>query len=260
MEDLARCRCGSVLFRGRLSTIDPSTEPRAAHRCLGPIDGEVLGARLREQSQIDDPSAGPAEPLEVEARGRLWPHASQWALIELTEVSSSGARRLEEYRFVPAREAQGVPPFVGSGVPVAILFERSPNGLSRARIYSVEELAPERAAPLPADMRLKLTRPDDVVTRYFAALQAADVTAALACFEPQGYLQTAQGERFIGRERLRLPLSRWFRRGGMTVRYCERFDDGARTVLELLLPDAVPALWVCERGRSRALAGVRIYR
>jgi hypothetical protein len=240
--------------------MDLLSEPHAGARRVGPVDAEVLGARLREQSQIDDPSVGPVEPLEVEARGRIWPHLAQWAVIELTEISSSGARRLEEYRFVPAGDAQGVPGFAGTGVPVAILFERSPNGLSRARIYSVEELAAERTAPLPADMRLKLTRADDVVTRWFAALQDADLAATLGCFEPQGYLQTALGERFIGRERLRLLLARWFRRGGLSVRYCARFDDGARTVLETLLPEGAPALWVCERGRSRALSAVRIYR
>ena len=237
-----------------------STEPLEIKHRVGPVDAEVLGARLREQSQIDDPAIGPAEPLEVEARGRLWPHLSQWALIELIEISSSGARRLEEYRFVPERAAQGVPPFVGAGVPVAILFERSPNGLSRARVYSVEELAPERKPPLSADMRLKLTRADDVVTRWFLALQAGDLTATLGCFEPQGYLQNPDGERFSGRERLRLALARWFRRGGLAVRFCARFDDGARAVFETLLPDGAPALWVCERSRSRALAAVRIYR
>ena len=240
--------------------MDLPSEPHAGARRVGPVDAEVLGARLREQSQIDDPTTGPVEPLEVEARGRIWPHVSQWAVIELTEISSSGARRLEEYRFVPARDAQSVPVFAGTGVPVAILFERSPNGLSRARIYSVEELAAERAAPLPADMRLRLTRADDVVTRWFAALQDGDMTATLGCFEPQGYLQSAQGERFSGRDRLRLLLARWFRRGGLNVRYCARFDDGARTVLETLLPDGAPALWICERGRSRALSAVRIYR
>lgn len=240
--------------------MDSSSEPSAGARRLGPVDAEVLGARLREQSRLDDPTTGPADPLEVEARGRLWPQLPQWAQIELTEISSSGARRLEEYRFVPAHAAPGVPEFVGAGVPVAILFERSPNGLSRARVYSVEELAAARPAPLPADIRLKLTRADDVVTRWFAALQGADLNATLGCFEPQGYLQTASGERFSGRERLRLALTRWFRRGGLTVRYCARFDDGARAVLETLLPDGAPALWVCERGRSRALAAVRVYR
>jgi hypothetical protein len=260
MEDLACHRHCHIPRRAELNTMEMPSGPPLSTRRLGPIDAEVLGARLREQSQIDDPTTGPADPLEVEARGRLWPHAPQWAQIELTEISSSGARRLEEYRFVPARMAQNVPEFVGVGVPVAILFERSPNGLSRARIYSVEELAPERTPPLQADIRLKLTRPDDVVTRWFGALQEGDLTATLGCFEPQGYVQTAAGERFVGRERLRLVLARWFRNGGITVRYCERFDDGARAVLETLLPDGAPALWVCERGRSRALAAVRIYR
>ena len=68
------------------------SEPHAVAHRVGPVDAEVLGARLREQSQIDEPSIGVAEPLEVEARGRLWPHASQWTQIELTEISSSGAR------------------------------------------------------------------------------------------------------------------------------------------------------------------------
>lgn len=260
MEDRARARRRRSAERSAVSAPDPSSAAREGARRGGPVDPEVLGARLREQSQIDDPTTGPAEPLEVEARGRVWPHPSQWALIELTEVSSSGARRLEEYRFVPARQAQGVPAFVGAGVPVAILFERSPNGASRARIYSVEELAAERSPPLPADMRLKLTRADEVLGRWFTALQEGDVAAALGCLEPQAYVQTAQGERFNGRERWRLLLGRWFRRGSLAVRYCARFEDGPRAVFETLLADGAAALWVCERGRARGLAAVRIYR
>ncbi|MGH8207860.1 MAG: hypothetical protein ACRETK_13880, partial [Steroidobacteraceae bacterium] len=96
-----------------------------------PVDPGVLGARLRQQTRIDDPIVGSADPLDVEARSALWPQAEQWALIELLQVADNGARRLEEYCFVPTAGVRGLPAFHGPGVPVAIMFERSPNGASR---------------------------------------------------------------------------------------------------------------------------------
>jgi hypothetical protein len=238
-----------------------SRENVAADRRIGPIDLDVLGARLREQTQIDDPTAGAAEPLEVEARSRLWPHTSMWALIELTSVCGNGARRLEEYRFVPAAHAEHLPEFQGGGLPVAILFERSPNGASRARIYSTRALAATRTPTLPADPRIVLKRAgDEPWARYVAALEARDMAAALALFSAQGYVQWSDGERYQGRARLHALFERALERSAGTVRYCSRFDDGPQTVLELLLPDGRPALWVFQREGTRSLAAVRVYR
>jgi hypothetical protein len=233
----------------------------AATRPVGPIDLHVLGARLREQSHIDDPTIGNAEPLEVEARSRLWPHTSLWALIELMAVTDSGARRLEEYRFVPAPHAPSLPAFHGSGLPVAILLERSPNGASRARIYSVLALAPERAPTLSPDARISLTQPgDEPLARAAAALQGGELSTSLAVFEPRGYVQCSDGERYQGRARLRTLFERCSERSAGAVRYCSRFDERPRTVLELLFPDGRPALCVHERASEHTLAAVRIYR
>ncbi len=232
-----------------------------ATRPVGPIDLHVLGARLREQTHIDDPTTGNAEPLEVEARSRLWPHTSLWALIELTAVTDSGARRLEEYRFVPAAPAPGLPAFRGGALPVAILFERSPNGASCARIYSALALAPERAPTLPADARINLTQPgDEPLAACCAALQPGGLSASLAAFEPRGYVQCSDGERYQGRARLRALFERCSERSTGTLRYCSRFDQRSITVLELLFPDGRPALCVHERASAHTLAAVRIYR
>jgi len=227
----------------------------------GPVDPGVLGARLRQQTEINDPTTGAADPLEVEARSELWPHTSRWALIELIQVSQSGARRLEEYRFTPTAHAQGLPQFHGPGLPVAIAFERSPNGASRARIYSARALDSGPRSCLAADGHLPGERgPEGILARYFAALQAADLAATLALFEPQGYLQRSDGRIYQGHESLRARFTQIYQSGGTTLRFCSRIDEGARTVLEVCLPDDRPAAAVYERGGAGLLAAVREYR
>lgn len=226
-----------------------------------PVEPGVLGARLRQQQQIDDPVMGTAEALEVEARSVLWPHARQWARIELTALSESGARRVEEYRFTPAVSSAELPAFGGPGLPVALVFERTPNGASRARMYSVQELSPQRAAVLRADTRLQAARDGaDVLGRYFAALRAADLAATLECFEAQASLQDFDGTLHRGQAPLRGLFSRRYAKGAVLLRFCSRVEDGPRTALELLDETGRPALAIYERARSGLLAAVRLYR
>lgn len=226
----------------------------------GPVDPGVLGARLRQQQRLDDPIIGATEPLEAEARSALWPHARQWALIELTHVCENGARRLEELRFTPAPGAQGLPAFQGPGLPVAILFERSPNGASRARIYSAHALAAHRAPPLPPDEGLRLhLDAGDVLARCMAALQAADPDATLELFETDGYLQETDGAIRRGAASLRGAFERLYRRGAPGLRCCSRLDDGPVSALEIQFAEGRPALAVCQRAGSGRLAAVRLY-
>jgi hypothetical protein len=224
------------------------------------VEPGVLGARLRQQQQIDDPLIGAAEPLELEARSLLWPHARQWALIELTGLLEDGARRLEEYRLTPATSAVDLPAFGGPGLPLAILFERTPNGASRARLYSVPALAGTRSSALAIDAHLQPPRDArDALARHLAALQAGDLAATLESFEPQGCLQDFDGALHCGREQLREVYVRRYARGGLRLSYCSRLQDGPRTALELQDATGRPALAVCERGRADALTAVRLY-
>ncbi len=225
------------------------------------VDPEVLGARLRQQQQIDAPVIGATEALEVEARSVLWPHTRQWARIEPTALSENGARRVEEYRFTPALASADLPAFGGPGLPVAIVFERTPNGASRARMYSVAGLAPARTAVLSVDTHLQSARDGtDVLPRYFAALQAGDLPATLAAFDAQGSLQDFDGTPYRGHAQLRAAFARHFAHGGIRLRYCSRLDDGPRTALELLDGGGRPALAVFERAPGAALTAVRLYR
>jgi hypothetical protein len=225
-----------------------------------PVDPGVLGARLRQQQQIDDPAFGCAEPLELEARSALWPHARQWALIELTGWLNDGARRLEEYRFTAAPGASSLPPFAGPGLPVAIVFERTPNGASRARLYSVRALAARRAALLPIDPHLQpAAGRDGALGRHLAALQAADLSAALEAFGPEARVQDFDGEVYQGRSQLRAVHLAWSEHGGRKLRCCTRLDGSMRTALELQDEAGRPALAVYERDAAQHLAALRLY-
>ncbi len=225
-----------------------------------PVDPGVLGARLRQQQLMDDPVIGRAEPLEVEARSVLWPHALQWALIELVSLTEDGARRVEEYRCTPAAPAAELPAFSGLGLPLAIVFERTPNGASRARVYSVRTLRRSRTAALAVDTHLQPGRdPSDALARHLAALRAGDVAAMLDSFDARGYLQDFDGAVHQGRTQLRALSGRCSERGGTQLRYCTCIQDGPHTALELLDAAERPALAVYERAAGGALAAVRLY-
>jgi hypothetical protein len=224
-----------------------------------PVEPGVLGARLRQQQLIEDPQHGEREPLELEAKSLLWPHAAQWAVIELVRVTDSGARRLEEYRFVPARTIPDLPAFQGPGLPVALLFERTPNGASRARMYCVPALRAVHRRSLPIDPHATPGRDAaDVLTRLARALRDGDVAQCAALFERDALLQQGDGALRRGMVEIRAPLESLLRAGALNVSYCTRLDEAARSALELQLGER-PALLVCERGASGLLSAVRVY-
>ncbi|HEX4050339.1 MAG TPA: hypothetical protein VHY19_05635 [Steroidobacteraceae bacterium] len=224
-----------------------------------PVEPGVLGARLRQQQLIEDPQQGERAPLELEAGSVLWPHAAQWALIELTQVIESGARRLEEYRFVPARGMTDVPAFEGPGLPVALLFERTPNGASRARIYATPGLREPHHRSLTIDPHAAPGRDAaDVLTRLARAVRDRDLAASVALCEHEARLQLGDGAVRCGIAAIRATLEAPLRAGALNANYCTRLDEGARSALELQLADR-PALLVCERGASGLLSAVRIY-
>jgi len=224
-----------------------------------PVEPGVLGARLRQQQLIEDPRDGEQEPLDLEATSLLWPHAAQWALIELVQVIDSGARRLEEYRFVPGRAMAQVPAFQGPGLPVALLFERTPNGASRARLYSTPALRRPHRRSLPIDTHLSAGRDaGDVLTRAAQAVHARDVAAVVALFESDACLQQDDGTVRRGTREIRATVERVLRAGAVDTRFCSRLDDGARSALELQVGER-PVLLVCERAASGLLSAVRVY-
>jgi hypothetical protein len=226
----------------------------------------VLGARLRQQQIIDDPQYGEREPLDLEARSVLWPHAAQWALIELIQVTEGAARRLEEYRFTPAdgRAPAGgiaqVPSFTGPGLPVALLFERTPNGASRTRVYCTPAARAHHLRTLRTDAHLHAERDAaDVLARLIGALSGGNPAAALALFEADARLQEPDGALSTGAAAIVPVLQQLYRTSGRAARLCTRLDDGPRTALEVLLEVDRPALVVCERSGGGLLAAVRIY-
>lgn len=224
-----------------------------------PVEPGVLGARLRQQQLIEDPQYGERPPLELEAKSLLWPHPAQWALIELEQVTDSGARRLEEYRFVPARPIAGLPAFHGSGLPVALLFERTPNGASRARVYSIPALRVPHRRSLPIDPHAAPSRDAaDVLTRLAHAVRDRDVAASTALFEGDARLQLGDGALRGGSAEIRAALEAPLREGALNPSYCTRLDEAARSALELQLGER-PALLVCERGTHGLLCAVRVY-
>ena len=224
-----------------------------------PVEPGVLGARLRQQQLIEDPQQGERAPLELEAESLLWPHPSQWALIELMQVTDSGARRLEEYRFVPARAIPDLPAFHGSGLPVALLFERTPNGASRARVYATPSLRAPHRRSLPIDPHAAPARDAaDVLTRLTHAVRDRDAAASAALFEADARLQLADGAVRCGTDAIRATLESPLREGALNPSFCTRLDEGARSALELQLGER-PALLVFQRGPSGLLSAVRVY-
>lgn len=224
-----------------------------------PVEPGVLGARLRQQQLIEDPQQGERAPLELEAKSLLWPHAGQWALIELVQVTQGGARRLEEYRFVPARAIADIPAFLGPGLPVALLFERTPNGASRARVYSTPALRAQHRRSLPIDPHAAPGRDAaDVLTRLLRAVRDKDLAASLALFERDARLQLGDGALRRGIAEIRTTLEPPLRAGALTASFCTRLDGDTRSALELQLEQG-PALLVCERGASGLLSEVRVY-
>jgi hypothetical protein len=109
----------------------------------------------------------------------------------------------------------------------------------------------------------------DVVGEYQRALTAGDVEAAVAAFEPDGYVREPAGGAHVhrGSDELRALYELFFSNGGgIPLEHCAVFDDGRACALEYnvvawgrteLPPEAGVAVYV--RGDSGKLAAARIY-
>jgi hypothetical protein len=109
----------------------------------------------------------------------------------------------------------------------------------------------------------------DVIGEYQRALAAGDAEAAVAAFEPDGYLREPAGWAYVhrGRDELLASYERFFSNGGgIPLEHCAVTDDGTSCALEYnvvrwgrtkLPPEAGLAVYL--RGDTGRLASVRIY-
>jgi hypothetical protein len=112
-------------------------------------------------------------------------------------------------------------------------------------------------------------REPDVVGEYQRALAAGDVDAAVAAFEPDGYVREPAGSAYThrGTDELRALFELFFSNGGgISLEHCAVTDDGRACALEYntvawgrteLPPEAGIAVYV--RGDSGKLAAARMY-
>jgi hypothetical protein len=157
------------------------------------------------------------------------------------------------------------------GLPLALAADRDEDArIIELRIYF-------SSWPLTGGhtIRPPLLQPDpdldapDIVGDYQHALAAGDVEAAVAAFEPDGYVREPAGAAFIhrGTDELRALYKLFFSNGGgIPLEHCAVTDDGRSCALEYnvvawgrteLPPEAGIAVYV--RGGSGKVAIARIY-
>jgi hypothetical protein len=208
---------------------------------------EALIRGLTGASEIDDPFTGAASPEIVAKQSRLWP-GSNWSDIAHLATTASGERRIDEYVFTPA----------DGGMPMPVVVVREGD---RARVYAAHELVADRAPMLPLDADVRTSaEPGDFLDGYFAHLTAGDLEGSVAMFEPDGYIQHSNGERFQGADRLREDYVKMFahNKGRIDVHFANVTDDGKRRAFECVMPSGRPAVAIYERGPNGKIAAVRI--
>ena len=156
-------------------------------------------------------------------------------------------------------------------LPMAIATDRESDGrLRELRIYfSTWPLSGGHA------IRPPLLQPDpdvtesDVVGEYQRALAAGDIEAAVATFEPDGYVREPAGGEYVhrGTDGLRAMYTLFFSNGGgIPLEHCTSTDDGTACALEYnvvrwgttpMPPEAGIAVYV--RGPSGRISAARIY-
>jgi len=177
-----------------------------------------------------------------------------------------------EFIVAPRRRIEEVVLHLGSiELPVAVAAEEDEDGaLEELRIYfSTWPLDGAHA------IRPPLLQPDPdvhepgVVGEYQRALAAGDAAAAVAAFEPDGYVREPAGGAFThrGTDELRALYELFFSDGGgIGLEHCAVTDDGRACALEYnvvawgrtaMPPEAGLAVYV--RGASGRIAAARIY-
>ena len=220
-------------------------EPELDH----PVHGHVKGRRAFERfvsetnAWLTERNAvlGPVERILTPRRG-----------VEETVMTLDGEHRRVE-------------------VPVAIAADRNDDGrIIGLRIYwSMWALTGEHQHRPPLLELDPGVRDLDIVDDHQRALAAGDAEAAVATFEPDGYVREPAGSAYVhgGRDQLLALYERFFSNGGgIRLERCGVTDDGRSCALEYnvlrwgrveLSPEAGLAVYV--RGSSGKLASARIY-
>ena len=156
-------------------------------------------------------------------------------------------------------------------LPMALAGDRGEDGrLTELRVYysgwpvtGGHAIRPPVLQPDP-DLHLP-----ELLASYQRALAAGDAEAAVAAFEPDGFVREPAGEPFVhrGTDELRTLYEQFFSNGGgIELEHCAVHDDGRICALEYnvvawgrteLPPQAGIAVYV--RGESGKLAAARIY-
>lgn len=213
-----------------------------------------LVARLRRAAAINDMFTGETTAVGFETTSPLWPGAATWASIEPFMTTESGARQLEEYRYIAADGSR-------DSLPVAFMFEAQRDGAIHVRVYSDHHLVERRAPILPVTEDIHpWTDESDVLFSYFKALNGNRLEEVLDVFDTDGYFRHSNGETFKGRDRLREDFSKMMGNTGIRIGYCRFTDDGKVCAAEAYMPSGRPAVAVYERSDTPGrLHAVRIY-
>ncbi len=208
---------------------------------------EHMRATLQGLTVIHDPVLGKTTPTALAATGKLWP-GPNWSAVSLIATTSAQGRRIEEYVFTSAQD--------GHSLPVVLVIDHEVG-----RLYSAHALTPSRAVMLPLDNSISASAvPGDFLDGYFEHLETASVEASIQMFEPDGYIQHSNGERFQGPERLREDYTNMFKANGgrIRVQFANVTDDGVRRAFECVMPSGRPAIAIYERGPRGKIAAIRI--
>jgi hypothetical protein len=156
-------------------------------------------------------------------------------------------------------------------VPVAIVADRHPDRrLVELRIYhSSWAVTGDHVHRTPVFQADPAVQPSGVMGDYQRALEAGDVDAIVATFEPDGYAREPAGEPHVhrGHDELRAFYEHMFSNGGgIELKHCGFADDGRSCAVEYnivrwgtteMAPEAGVAVYV--RGPSGKLAAARVY-
>ncbi len=208
---------------------------------------ETLKAALQGLSVIHDPVLGKTTPAALAQSSALWPGA-RWSAVSLVATTSAVGRHIKEYVFTPAQE--------GPSLPVVLVIDGDVG-----RLYSAHALTPSRDVILPLDDSVEASaEPGDFLDGYFEHLESASIEESIGMFEPDGYIQHSNGERFQGPERLREDYTNMFKANGgrIRVRFANVTDDGERRAFECVMPSGRPAIAIYERGTGGKIAAIRI--
>jgi SnoaL-like domain len=202
-------------------------------------------------------------------------HSQSWlaerhARTETIAVTSANSRAVVELLTYLSIEGRDV------AWPVAVVAESRDDRSVMFRTYgSLLPVDGQRSVrspilppALPPEAAAAPVHAGDVTGRYFAAVEAGDVEAAVRAFEPDGYVRDPTSAQAIhrGAAELRSFFAAQFSAGGIGLQRCSETDDGVRCAVEYNcvrwgardLPPQ-PGLGVCERAPDGLLAAVRSY-